>query len=263
MTYQEKGLDVFGSRQKELIEGMQMYYKNKAGLWQSDLRLGKARCVAKTWRRTWYCIAVEHWRRQVFTSSTLVCWCRWTPVKYKEGNTSIAALCLLQRLPHSSAYEAVFNPRVVEPYQANPNIPCPFGVWMKRISQQVHALHFEVLPCNKVTIPTWHLDTQFCKDLLQYKKSEMSGNAFKLIFLEHLQQCHTDSIHIYTDGSKTGHGVGYAAISPSEIESTMKHLYSQQSYMQSSTHSIVRQLQEWLLRIAARHKHVQLCWALA
>ena len=114
--------------------------------------------------------------------------------------------------------------------------------------------------------------------------------------MEHLQQCHADSIHIYTDGSKADHGVGYLAISPLEtkvnginneasvftvelyaILEFLDHIYNSRnrkyttifdsrSALQAieamnNTHPIVRQIQEWLLRIAARHKDVQLCWA--
>ena len=48
------------------------------------------------------------------------------PLSIRKETLALQHYVRMQRLPHSRAYEAVFNQRVVEPYQANPNISCSF-----------------------------------------------------------------------------------------------------------------------------------------
>ena len=58
--------------------------------------------------------------------------------------------------------------------------------------------------------PPWEIDrVDMCTELFHHNKKEILPHILHRIFLEHLQS-HIDSFHLYTDGSKTEGGVGYA-----------------------------------------------------
>ena len=123
----------------------------------------------------------------------------------------------------------------------------------------------------------------------------MNCHAATLLFMDHRQNYHSDSLPVYTDGSKSLEGVGCAAIS---AHFTMKHklpdtasiftaeLYAILSALTeieklryrnisistdslscikllkncASDHSIGTAIQSWIIRLASKRKHVQLCW---
>ena len=53
----------------------------------------------------------------------------------------------------------------------------------------------------------------FCRDLCKYCKATTSPAALNMLFLEYLIENHSDSMHIYADGSKAEEVTGCAAIS--------------------------------------------------
>ena len=67
-------------------------------------------------------------------------------------------------------------------------------------------------PESKMISPPWALhNISVCRDMYQFKKQEYQLEEMKSLFYEHLA-LHNNSFKIYTDGSKTEHGVGYAYI---------------------------------------------------
>ena len=57
---------------------------------------------------------------------------------------------------------------------------------------------------------------ELCQDLLFLKKSEMTDIEIRCMFTEHFTT-HRDCIQIFTDGSKSDKGVGFAAVFPNQI----------------------------------------------
>ena len=119
----------------------------------------------------------------------------------------------IQRIPQSIAYNAVNVPEVVGPYERNESLTAPFVVLANRYMSLLGIGQLDALPVNIPEKPPWHLDARFCRDLCRYKKARTNPDGLKMIFLEHLMEQHSDSVHIYTDGSKTENSAGCAAFS--------------------------------------------------
>ena len=63
---------------------------------------------------------------------------------------------------------------------------------------------------------------RICRDLFQFRKSTTSSNSLNQFFITHSTQ-HTNSFRIFTDGSKSGEGVGYAFTCPSTSQARRIH----------------------------------------
>lgn len=154
----------------------------------------------------------------------------------------------------------------------------------------------KVLPTSFSDVATWRLPiTAICLGCKYPKKQENSANLLKHLFLEHVHHYHSDSTHIYTDGSKTGDAVGCAAVSPErsinrklmgETSIYSAELYAltlamdiindspynnftifsdSKSSIQAlraydSNHPIISQITEQLLLLAQAGKSITLCW---
>ena len=60
--------------------------------------------------------------------------------------------------------------------------------------------------------PPWALhNILVCRDMYQFKKQEYQQEEMKTLIYEHLAR-HNNSFKMYTDRSKTEHGIGYALI---------------------------------------------------
>ena len=90
-----------------------------------------------------------------------------------------------------------------------------------------HSLNFKMLlPEKPMSIPPWRvLPVNICKQLYSYKKNEFSPAELRNIFCEHLCE-HSASMCIYTDGSKTDDGVGYAYVWGNNIVSRRVQPYT-------------------------------------
>ena len=60
--------------------------------------------------------------------------------------------------------------------------------------------------------PPWRTPVDVCRDLHDLRKRGRPPEQMKAIFLDHLNLNHTNSCCIYTDGSKTSHGVAFACL---------------------------------------------------
>ena len=61
-------------------------------------------------------------------------------------------------------------------------------------------------------VPPWRiLQVKYCEHLFDLEKNHMNPIELKNLFIEHVQS-HANSTCIYTDGSKTDNGVGYAYV---------------------------------------------------
>ena len=102
------------------------------------------------------------------------------------------------------------------------NITPPFGV---RYSKCLYDLKISpdilVPPSRWVGFPWEISDPIIDVSLSTYKKSDYSPDELLALSLEHLQAYKTSTC-IYTDGSKSEHGVGFAATIPSVKDKIMK-----------------------------------------
>ena len=74
-------------------------------------------------------------------------------------------------------------------------------------------------PVNHQKVPPWKIKgLEYCKDLSCIKKSNITDVHFRSLFFEHFDE-YKDCFSIYTDGSKTKEGVGYAIVYDNTFES--------------------------------------------
>jgi ribonuclease HI len=84
---------------------------------------------------------------------------------------------------------------------------------MRCIKERYNLKFNNILPETFPPYPSWRLpDVSVCTDLFDIKKNSVTTQEMKFEFLQHRNE-HVGSYHIYTDGSKSQDGVGYAFIS--------------------------------------------------
>ena len=154
----------------------------------------------------------------------------------------------------------------------------------------------EIIPVVLPEKLPWKLDVAFCRHLCGYTKSVTSARALQMIFLDHLNEEHSDSRHIYTDGSKTADATGCAAVSLLNItrcrlnpkcsiftaelyaikaainlidtDNQSRHhtiISDSRSVLQiienpTVSHPIVSAIQSQIIQCQERGKHISLCW---
>ena len=169
----------------------------------------------------------------------------------------------------------------------------PFHV---RLHEEVEVDNLKQQKIKKVShseVPPWFIpDIQCCKT--DINKKTQSEKEIKAKFLDH-DQVHTNHEKFYTDGSKSAEGVGCAVIHgefsyvaklpdsasvfTAELTAIIKGLevinktngksfvlytdskssiYSLRKY--NSMHPLIQKAQEWLFRLAVKHKDIHFCW---
>ena len=169
-----------------------------------------------------------------------------------------------------------------------------------RINNILHTYNLQppaVLPAEKPRPPSWLLPAHtICPEHTNYpRKPTTPEHLLFSLFHEHIDRQHDNSTHIYTDGSVTNTGTGYAII---HGNSTVKHRMPQEATIftaeltaidkslsvistlpqqrfsiftdslssletikqYNNNHPIVLRIQDKLLKLLDNNKHVSLCW---
>ena len=131
--------------------------------------------------------------------------------------------------------------------------PAPRSYFHRALSiQESYSLDFSyVMREIPAPHPPWRPpNVHVCEDLFNVKRSPLTSQELKNIFLAH-RLLHVDSLHLYTDGSKTRDGVGYAYCSPTSHSSKriqpeasifsaeLFAIYSCLTYAEGSVHDTV------------------------
>ena len=177
-----------------------------------------------------------------------------------------------------------------------PRIHSTFGCRMRRLLDSSCLLSSPVSPTVAYLEPPWTLPINpLCSGLRDIPKSSVYPPHLKSLFLDHLQSHHCDEVPIYTDGSKDGERVSYAAILPSHsfgrvlppsasifsaelygILTALAHTpkYDSRQFVVFSdscsaleaicncfsAHPVVREIHRWIRILARSGKTVKLCW---
>lgn len=132
------------------------------------------------------------------------------PLYLRRVQLSLQYLVRLKQLPHSPTWSSVCIPReddAVFPYFM------PSSIDYGALVTEVDLREFNVLPAQWNAVPIWRIPTNtFCPLSSYPKKSINNPHVMRQLFLEHADEKHPNSIHIYTDGSKAGEDVGCAAV---------------------------------------------------
>jgi len=215
-------------------------------------------------------------------------------LEHRRAKLTLQHYSRLGRLADSPTYNTVHDRRMVPIYERRQNTPRPFGI---RALELMGVYDIQIRNCSPYLVPgepPWNIpDDIVCNHLCKYRKSQ-HGAFLRHVSLEHITEDHSDSIHVYTDGSKCSGGVGYgvfsfnldiskripltASIFTAEllaIDEALENIYNDrnrsftiltdsrstlEAVQTPSDHPIISRIQDWLIMIARRHKTVKLCW---
>ena len=110
----------------------------------------------------------------------------------------------------AAASRTVFetHPRYLKPF----NIRLDSLITYFGITSNVSLVRYPKLPPWKIT------SLEYCKDLISVKKNSITDVHYRSLFYEHFTE-HSDCFSIFTDGSKTDEGVGFAITFENNSES--------------------------------------------
>ena len=131
------------------------------------------------------------------------------PLEIRRIQLTLQYLARLHQLPESPTFESVLPDYLPD---GVPNYVVPSSIDFIDVIRTMDVTIYEVIPITFNNCPTWHTPiSTFCNGAAYPKKSETHPTLLKSIFLDHLNTAHSNTVHIYTDGSKNGGDVGCAA----------------------------------------------------
>ena len=199
----------------------------------------------------------------------------------------------VQRIPDSLTCKVIFKSNF-SIFRNKQSFPMPFGLRIKVILEDFGLPQVKVLPVKYSVFSPWkmpHVD--YCKCIKDSKK-ESTDYVIKQKFMNHLEE-HGNSVFIYTDGSKSGAGVGFGVVFPSfkcsgalpssasiftaelyGILTALKRIVNHEgdnftifsdskSVLEvlssfNPSHPLVLEILEWLFLLNCKRKVVQFCW---
>ena len=216
-------------------------------------------------------------------------------LSHRRDKLSLQLYVRLLGMPETPAFEAVISGRSDHYFLRNQRLHSTFGF---RMRQLLHGLHVDqplVMPSLTYhspphTLPVPHL----CDGIMSTIKSSMPPSALRNLCDRHIA-VHEDLLPVYTDGSKSADGVGYAAMfsartlsgrlppAASIFTAELRAILSAATYMlrlQSHTlvlysdsksalqsicdpfshHPLVGEIHRWLRMLYSRNKHITFCW---
>ena len=216
------------------------------------------------------------------------------PLEYRRWQLGLQHYVRMQRLADCSYYANILNNESHHLYAENDD-KAPIDIRMHHIANKMQLTNFRVLPCQYPLEPQWRLsETVVCCDPIISSEKDYNPDVLKLIYTEHIDEAHADSMQVFTDGSKNQNGTGCAYVLNNEENSfkLKKHssiftaeLYSIFKVLQcienvhnrnftnvtdskssiqaiqniNNSHSKVSKIQSWLIMMQARHKTVKFC----
>ena len=133
---------------------------------------------------------------------------------YRRAECSLNYYSRILRIP-SKLSRLVTNATI--PVRMGPRKFYPFAVRLKVYLEYYSIPPLQVFVHSTYSHPQWDLErANCCKEMLAINKDQFSPGSIKQLFLEH-QESHEGSIPIYTDGSKSNMGVGYAVVMPDRV----------------------------------------------
>lgn len=214
------------------------------------------------------------------------------PLRYRRAQLALQHYVRLQRIPESPAASCVLDDSRDRLYEERLS---PLGTRCRRLINDLNIELPDCLPHTLAGNPPWRLKITYCRDLCDQPKKQVSAAELRDRYECHIREKHANSIHIYTDGSKTEDGVGYAWVS--ELGSTSVGMPSEATIFTAeisairdaitycaqenfdhtviisdsrsslaaiehmkSPHPIVSQIQDQLIEINSSGRTVELCW---
>ena len=135
------------------------------------------------------------------------------PLALRRQSSLLRCWCRLHRLPESASCVCVSEDSRSHLYVSRPSFPKPFG-FRAASAMETFNLPLSVCPHRLPRFSYWQFPPlPVCSPVISNRNWLLDSESHAL-FLEHYTT-HTDSIPVFTDGSKSGAGVGYAVVFPS------------------------------------------------
>ena len=184
---------------------------------------------------------------------------------------------------------------VASALSSHPRLHPRYLTRMQTLLENTSLVPLHVLPFRPAEYPPWLLPhPSICTSILPCAKQSTSPLILYSTFLDHLET-HSSAVHVYTDGSKTSTGTGFAVLFPDRsyeynlpqiagiltaelyaLLRAVEHISSRPSssfvifsdslsaltILQSClvSHPLVLKILEWLFRLSVKKKSVQFCW---
>ena len=136
------------------------------------------------------------------------------PLDLRRQSLLLRCWYRVHRLPDSLLCTIVSHDSQSRLYVGRPSLPKPFGY---RVSLSMETLSVQSVPICPFRFPKvgfWQLpQISVCSPDIA-KKGDLLPCQSHALFHEHLSE-HSDSVAVYTDGSKSAAGVGYGVVFPS------------------------------------------------
>ena len=123
------------------------------------------------------------------------------------------------RPPNSPCCMIIHQDDMLETFNNRERVVKPFGIRMRQLLENLNMEIPNVMPADENKGPPWliNLEDTPCTHMIDANKAIVSTNVTKYLYQEHMTE-HSDSMHIYTDESKSDTRVGCAAVFPSTVK---------------------------------------------
>ena len=154
-------------------------------------------------------------------------------------------LCIQQytrqlRLPESPSTLTTLDNNLDEKFSNSPHSK-PFGIHTRDIMSSLNHSPSPIIPAAPAYEPPWEIpENLVCSHEVIKQKSSYPPSVTKALITQHQVSCHGQSIHVYTDGSKSEQGVGFGIYS--EQLSTSHKLLGTSSIYTAELYAILETL---------------------
>ena len=129
-----------------------------------------------------------------------------------RSQLSLQLYTRLHRLQDSPAFKAGCAPNIQRQHYDNNIVLIPFHIRIELLKEKLKLPEFNIIPHSTHNEPPWKYSSETCSSICNLKKTTTSTLSLRIHFLDHIYSEHSDSIHIYTDGSKTNNSVRYSIV---------------------------------------------------
>lgn len=215
------------------------------------------------------------------------------PLSIRRQSLVLQYYVRVKQNPRNPAYDSIHERW---PELPNRREPLPLCCRIPLILQDIDMADINVTRATLNDDPIWQVNSSAtCKGFQHPKKSESHAGEMQTLFASHFQSEHLLGMKIYTDGSKSGLSVGYAAVAEdaiferklppaasiftaelsgirdamSKINESNEEVFTIFTDSRScidainiynNPHPIVVEIMSWLIKHQTSLKRVQVCW---
>lgn len=136
------------------------------------------------------------------------------PLDLRRQSSLLRCWFRSQRLPESFSCRLILQDSRSPAFTLRPSFPKPFGFRAASLLTALSVPRVPVCPYRIPRVGYWQFPgVSVCSPIIESKR-DIPPTVSRALFLEHFSS-HSDSIPVFTDGSKTETGVGFSVVFPS------------------------------------------------